>query len=438
MQKFKRILPLFLGAIIFLFYAFLNGFPVVYSDTSTYLASGFELKAPFDRPIMYGLFLRFSSLNGLSLWLTIFAQGFLLSFLLFKLLQAVFPNYKNINALFIVITIFTVLFTSVSWVASQLIADVFTPILILSFILLVATEQSKKTKIILYVIFFLATATHTSHIAFNVLLIFSVLILKWLKFLDVKKNIQIKPLLVCLGIVLLSIATMGSAISKSKHVFLMGALVEHGIVKQYLDEHCENNNYKFCEFKDELPEKAWQFIWEDYSPFYKMGSWKGTKEEFNTIIFNTLTTPKYIWLHIKASVKATIEQLTMFKMGDGNGAFLQETLLYQRINTFFPHEINSYISSKQNKKQLGFLSGFNLLSIYTLIASVGLFLFALIKSCKSHKKLLLILLIVFFAVLINAWTCGTLANAIDRLGAKVMWLIPLFSVIGIIKLKQNN
>jgi hypothetical protein len=32
-------------------------------------------------------------------------------------------------------------------------------------------------------------------------------------------------------------------------------------------------------------------------------------------------------------------------------------------------------------------------------------------------------------VILNAWDCGTFANAIDRLGCKVMWLIPLLTII---------
>lgn len=71
----KPIISIFIGAVILMTDAFYNGFPVVYSDTSTYLASGFEWETPFDRPITYGIFLRIFSLNGTSLWLVIFFQA---------------------------------------------------------------------------------------------------------------------------------------------------------------------------------------------------------------------------------------------------------------------------------------------------------------------------------------------------------------------------
>lgn len=275
-NRFTTLTTVLLGALILLFAAFINGFPIVYSDTSTYLGSGFELETPFDRPITYGLFLRASSFNGFSLWFSIFFQALILSYLIFKLLKICHQKLKNTNLYFISIITLLSLFSSVSWTTSQLIADIFTPIMILSLVILVIDKSNKWNKTPLYFIFFIATATHLSHITFNVLFIFSIFSIYHLKQLNVKNVILLKPLLVCLILTIISILTMGSAISKSKHGFLMGAMVEHGIVKKFLDENCHSNSYKFCAYKDSLPDKAWKFLWEEESPFYKMGSWRET------------------------------------------------------------------------------------------------------------------------------------------------------------------
>jgi len=427
-SKIKILLTLIGGALLLLFSAYINGFPIVYSDTSTYLASGFELETPFDRPIMYGLFLRFSSLSGISLWGTIFCQGLIVSFLVFELLRICIPKLKSIT--FIVFIAFISVLTSASWVTSQLIADVFTPILILSLIVLVIKRSNKWKQLLLYAIFFLATTTHLSHVSFNILLILTLLVVRELKFLGVKKHIKWQPLIICFFLSIISISTMGSALSKSKHGFLMGALVEHGIAKEYLDENCAHANYKFCAYKDSLPDKAWKFLWEKDSPFYKMGGWKGTKEEFNEIIFNTLTSRKYIFLHIKESIKATADQLTKFNIGDGNGVFVEGTVLHKRMNQYFEQEISTYESSLQSNKKLTFLGWYNVvLSFVVFISIIGL-LMVIIKVRNQDKKLLAVILIVAISVMINAWACGTLANAIDRLGAKVMWLIPLAALMG--------
>jgi len=47
-NKIKRLLISVLGALLLIADAIYNGFPIVYSDTSTYIVSGFGLETPFD------------------------------------------------------------------------------------------------------------------------------------------------------------------------------------------------------------------------------------------------------------------------------------------------------------------------------------------------------------------------------------------------------
>ena len=88
-DRFKFLIFILLGALCFMLDAFYNGFPIVYSDTSTYIASGLEFETPFDRPITYGLFIALFSLHGSSLWLVVFAQAIILAYLIFLLVSLV-------------------------------------------------------------------------------------------------------------------------------------------------------------------------------------------------------------------------------------------------------------------------------------------------------------------------------------------------------------
>jgi hypothetical protein len=63
-QKTKQIVALFLSAFVLMFFALSDNFPIVTSDSGTYISSGFTLHAPQDRPIFYGLFIRFTSLGA--------------------------------------------------------------------------------------------------------------------------------------------------------------------------------------------------------------------------------------------------------------------------------------------------------------------------------------------------------------------------------------
>jgi hypothetical protein len=218
----------------------------------------------------------------------------------------------------------------------------------------------------------------------------------------------------------------------------MGTMVEHGILKQYLDDNCSKKEYKLCAYKDSLPQRAYQFVWDEDSPFYKIGGWKETKQEFNEIIYSSLTEKKYIGMHIKESLKATYKQLLLFDIGDGNGSFLEGTLLYERIAKYFNNNLLSYSSSKQSQKELGFVGKWNVLFSIVVILSVLFLIFAiLVFRNKINNRIKNVLFLFSVTIAINAWDCGTFANAIDRLGCKMIWLIPFVAILIAFNLKQN-
>lgn len=423
-DTYKFIIFLFLGTFCLITDAFYNGFPIVYSDTSTYIASGLELETPFDRPITYGLFLRLFSLNGLSLWFVIFFQGLILSYLIYLVVRLVTDD-KTFLKFGLLTIILLSLFTSVSWTVSQVMPDIFTSIALLCMTLILLGTFKRKTLILLYVIFFISIAMHISHILLFGLILITLFFLR--NFILPKIKFQIITLLI---LTVASIITMGSAISKSKHVFFMGAMVEHGIVINYLNYHCDTKQYKLCAYKDSLPDRAYNFIWDEKSPFYKIGGWKETKNEFTEIIYGTMTQPKYIVMHIKESFKATLQQLTRFSVGDGNGSFLEGTLLHDRVSKYFPHDLTSYTSSRQNQSQLSFVNIFNSLFPIIVVLSLLLIIFLLTQFATSLDRHTKIIAIMFFiGIILNAWDCGTFANAIDRLGCKMIWLIPFTTTI---------
>ncbi len=406
--------------------AFYNGFPILYSDTSTYLNTGFEYITPSDRPITYGYFLRIASLNGFSLWFAVFFQSLILSYLIHQLFKLIFG--ENINVRFLVTMLFLSLFTGVSWVSSQLVSDIFTPITVLCLVLILFGNNSKRKLYFLYFLFFISCAMHVSHLILFIGLL--VLILLFKKFIFSENIIPKKKIIVLFCLITFGLITMGHALARSRHVFFMGAMVEHGILKKYLDENCGTKDYKLCQYKDSLNIRAWQFVWEDWSPLYKLGNWNESKKEINEIIFATFITPKYLWIHVKESIKATIDQLEKFRIGDGNGAFHEETRLYKRIQLYLPNEMEQYRDSKQYNEELSMIDFGNTIIYWVMIVSIiVLLVLSIINRSLFSKTFLSVIIILILAILLNAWDCGTFANAIDRLGCRMMWMIPLLSLL---------
>lgn len=437
--KYKYLFFILFGALLLMLDAFFNGYPIVYSDTSTYLASGFELETPFDRPITYGLFVWLTSLNGLSLWGTIFFQALITSFLIMEIIHLFFKDRSEIAGILIIA--FLAFFTGLSWTISLLIPDIFTPIALLSMILILFNKSGKCKTALLYFIFLLSVSMHMSHLILFSSIVFMIIIFRK-KILPVetayKKNIRLGILFLLIGA---SVLTMGSALSKSRHVFFMGAMLEHGILKTFLDDNCNSKSYSLCAYKDSLPDKAYVFIWDkETSPLYKTGSWNDVKPEYNEIISATLTQPKYIKLHITASLKASADQLSKFKINDGNGIFLKGTVLHERVEKYVPNDIESYSASKQNQSRLGFTDTWNVIFSIVVVLSILILLISpqgirsVFKTDQGN-----VILLVFVAVILNAWDCGTFANAIDRLGCKMIWLLPMFAAIILVKmLREKN
>jgi hypothetical protein len=100
-----------------------NGFPLIFTESLSYLASGIKWLAPVDRPIFYGLFTRLSNLI-IELWGLVILQTALVIYLLFRLANSLFPDLaKKIVLLWIIAVGVT---TSAPWFVSQISADIFT------------------------------------------------------------------------------------------------------------------------------------------------------------------------------------------------------------------------------------------------------------------------------------------------------------------------
>jgi len=147
------------------------------------------------------------------------------------MLREVIGDYKHYQITGFVIIFLLSLLTSVSWTSSHLMPDIFTAIMILAAILILTATTTKKEQLFLYLVFIISTAMHMSHISFNIAFFMGILLLRKIGVLKLKSQIKVRPVLVMITLTLASIITMGSALSKSKHVFFMGALVEHGIAK---------------------------------------------------------------------------------------------------------------------------------------------------------------------------------------------------------------
>jgi len=434
----KTNLPFYIFALIIIsIAAIVNGFPLWYPDTSTYLASGFELETPADRPIGYGIFIRLTSLNGASVWLVIVAQSIIIYYLLNLTFHYFFSNWTKLQTL-IVLTSLS-LFSSFSFVTSQLISDIFSPIgAICLFHIFLHRTLKKSNRNWLVGIYILSVVMHMSHIGINLILIFMLSIFSEILF----NQFELRKSFTFIALTLICLLSMGSALGKSTHVFLMARLSENGILKKYLDENCDKKTYKICAFKDDLPGSANAFLWEKYSPVYHTGGWVDSKPEYVEIIKGTFSSWEYLALHIKESFKTTKRQLLLFEAGDGNIAYRDGTSLFERFQKYFPREFkyykNSMIYRTEDKTMRDYFASIR--SVHYSIAFLSLLINFLFLIFYKNKRETFYWFVVFLmaTILVSNFLNASLVVNAHRFGAKVSWLLLLSAMLIVFNFRKNK
>jgi len=406
--------------------AFYNGYPLVNPDTATYLASGFIPETPFDRPITYGLFARLSSLNGLSLWLVIFMQGYIVSWLIFLVVRAVTgaKGFQNLKLGAVIVALLSCV-TSLSWVVCQVQPDVFTPVAYLCMGILLMAKEGRANTIVVYILFFISVAMHMSH---PILLAGSALCLFLLRGLFITGvTIQAaKRLLVLFVLSGAATGIMGAALSKSKHVFFYGSLLTKGVAQEYLADSCGAKNYKLCPYRASLTTDSDYFMWNPESPLYRIGGWQDAKPELTSMINDILTTPHYQRMYAKATATQAARQLVTFGIGGGNDPLAPASSVGGRIAAYFPHEAAQFTTGRQNTQNLH--EAFKMPNqVFAIVICIGVLMICyMIARWRTLQPGLKVMVVVCLSgIILNVADCAAFGTLHPRYGAKMIWLLPV-------------
>jgi len=437
------------GAVILMLPAFYNGFPLVYSDTGTYIESGMLMYLPVDRPIFYGLFIKFFSF-GVSLWWVVFFQCLMLSFVIHQLLSS-FLNRNVAQKIHLIVIFVLTGFTSVAWFSAQLMPDIFTPMMALAILaLLIGESLSKINKVMLALIILISILTHYSNLILS--MAFGAILLVMLVWSGKKDIVPVRYLwqktLAFSILILLSFAftvitnhsiDKRAQVSKGSHMFIMGRLLDSGVLKLYLDEHCGQKENVLCLQKDSLPESSRELHWSSNSPVHQSGGWEGSESAYWSIIWDILKQPRYIGYLLAESVKITFIQLTQNEIGtplvsDWYGHESSPPFIH--IKKFFPQEHQQYLQSRQNTNLWGQTLDFKFFNqiSYLLLTISTLFLMLIILFSNLAANLLntqmrFAIFWLLSAIVLNAFITANFSVVCDRLQARVVWLLPFIVLL---------
>jgi hypothetical protein len=422
-----------------------QGYPLLYSDSISYLASGSELQTPVDRPLAYGLFINFFSL-GKSLFFVVFVQAAMLSFMIYRMCSMFIQNSHFLNFLHLCLCLLLTFFSGVSWYVSHLIPDIFTPILLLSIISVIGHKPGRFSTLDVF-IGTLALPMHSSHIVFVFLLLLILcigILLPGLRklILGSKKTVLRLGLLLACGVVMgLSMNYRGGGgfnFSRGGHMFVMARLCGSGILKDFLQQNCKSQNYPYslCARAGSLPEKSEVFLWND-SVYYDAecllqggwgNCWEKRREEYYSVFGEILMTFPYNIRFISHVMTNTLEQLSTFRI---DPVFPQpETLPYEYfISRLLPSDVPLVKKTPQWIGMVRF-DNLNMLQNSLLaISSLMLLFFVTLFKDRGYKKLRFLILFLLLLLVSNAFICGAFSDVVPRYQGRIIWLIPLFSVL---------
>jgi hypothetical protein len=412
-----------------------NRYPLLQYDTGGYLARWYEGYLVPSRSTVFGLFLHVG--EGLHFWPELVVQTacaiWVMSLVLRAAGFAVGPWHRTL------IVAGLALVTALPVLSSTLLTDIFAGLGVLSLYLLVFHRSvfARLERIGLFVLVAFAAATHSATLA--------VLLAVW---------VAAVPILLASGLrSLRALLPGGGAIATGATMLLaanlalsgqlawtpggfgiaFGRMLQDGIVKRYLDDHCPTARLKLCPYRNELPTTADDFLWSN-GVFNELGRFSGLGEEMRFIVLHSVR--EYPLQQIETAVAASAKQLRLVATGHGTHDQIWHT--YGIIERYIPGEVPAMQNARQQRGELNFdlINRMHVpIALGSMLLALGLLARATISGRFGDTGKLAATVTV--AILANAFVCGALSGPHDRYGARIAWIATFAAGIAILRAANN-
>jgi hypothetical protein len=411
-----------------------NSYPLLQYDTGGYLARWYEGYLVPSRSTVFGLFLHLG--EGLHFWPDLLLQTgcaiWVISLVLRVTGLAARPWHR------IAIVAWLSLGTALPFLASTLLTDIFAGVGVLALYLLIyhQADLRRGERIGLFFLIAFAAASHSATLAvFAAVLGFATVCLP----ADRRRMAVLLPgggalVTGAAMLVATNLAFSGQlAWTPGGFGIAFGRMLQDGIVKHYLDEHCPNPRLKLCPYRGKLPATADEFLWNG-GVFNELGRFDGLGEEMRFIVLHSLQ--EYPVLQFETALAATTKQLGQFASGYGMHDQIEHT--YGIIRRFISKEVPAMQHARQQRGELNF-DLINRIHVPIAFGSMLFLLGLLVRAIRSGRfdEQTRLAATVTVAILANAFACGVLSGPHDRYGARMVWIVAFTAAIAILRAIEN-
>jgi hypothetical protein len=431
-----------LGVLLLIWPAILNGYPLVFSDTGTYILQTVERHLGWDRPVFYSIFLLALHWT-ITAWPVIVAQA-LLVLVTIRLVQRTVGNLAERRLLLPTMLLLSGV-TSLPWFTSQLMPDFLTALLplVLAMLVLVPERLAPWERWALVLFGAAICAIHLSHLPIS-LAVLAVMVpaRSWLGATTPLGRggllrLALVPLLAGAALMSVNLVARGSAsLSPYGNVFLLTRMIYDGPGLVTLRRDCPSAGWRLCGLVGQtLPENADDFLWSPDSPLARLGGPVAVSGEAGEIIRRSIRAEPLAVL--RAAMRDTLAQLTMIDTGDGLTPW--PVTVTPVIRRDFPRaDVAAYEGSLQTNGKLVVPDWLQL--IHHLAAALGIVatVVTLVATLRRRHPVAGLCAAVLICILANGFVTGALSGPHDRYESRVVWLAVLAPAIAVTALGRRE
>jgi len=411
----------------FLWVALSNGYAVVFSDTGSYLLTGqtFIGHWPFRSP-GYSIFTKLASL-GISGWLVVGGQAIIAVYLLDKTCEYLLNNERRYREICLLASVSTLAaLTSLPWLVSQLMPDVFAGAVFLSSFLLAFNDGlPPRSRLSLALLLMISTGVHTSLLPIAALFVALLIIIKVVARLRRTASLRAAVLAsLVLPLIAGGLSTaalnyrmgLGFKFSPSGQIFMLSRLFADGLAADYLRDICPRQSLIACNYLSQLPRTQSEFLFENHPLLEEMVE---HTDEMDEIVHGTLSSHKLRFL--TSSIKGTFLQFAAFRTGDEVRSYHAREWNSDAVAQAFPADFQSFLNSKETRGQLlPWANAAAAIDTVTFWLSLVICLAFCWSRTIPHLNRFFYAAVAF--LLINAAVCATFSGVFDRYQSRVAWL----------------
>ena len=404
------------GALLLIWPALLNAYPIVFSDTHAFLVQASQPRMVWDKPWIYGPFLL--ALHGrTTLWLPVAAQGLILSHVLWML------NGRATARRHLALCALLAAGSAAPWFAALLMPDIFAPITVLGLYLLCFGDSlGRWQRGWLFALTTFAIAAHLSHLP---LAAGCLAMLAWFGWRRAAWTTA--PLITALALLIATnLAGYGRfAVSPHGAVFALARMVGDNVAGPVIARACPQAGWHLCAWSDRLPTDSDDFLWNGAGPVWTApGGAIGLAPEAAAIIRRTINEDPIGVL--QAALRNMGTQLWRVQLGDTLGPDWLDVSITGSLRAYFPpEEMSRFAVGLQAQGRLtAHAAPLNTPHALILILATAATLIILIHPATPKDQRGLAAL-VLAALLANAFATGALSGPHDRYQARIAWLVLL-------------